>query len=113
MLKHHINVCTGGDLCSLFFSNFSETLCMKVSFDVRISQWEITFSFIFQEFASTCREQPCRACSHALGQFIALGQLTDPGVNFASEHGLTSVTVHMNLSLPRATLRGGLLIVQH
>ena len=96
-----------------FFSNFFETLCMKVSFDVRISRWEITFSFIFQEFASTCREQSCRACSHAVGQLIALGQLTDPRVNFASEHGLTSVTVHMNLSLPRVTLRGGLLIVQH
>ena len=36
MLKRHINVCTGGDLCSSFFSNFSETPCMKVGFDVRI-----------------------------------------------------------------------------
>ena len=35
-----------------------------------------------------------------LGQLIASGQLTDPGVNFASVHGLTSVTVHMNFSLP-------------
>ena len=35
------------------------------------------------------------------GQLIASGQLTDPGVNFASVYGLTSVTVHMNLSLPR------------
>ena len=35
------------------------------------------------------------------GQLIASGQLTDPGVKFASVHGLTSVTVHMNLSLPR------------
>ena len=26
------------------------------------------------------------------GQLIASGQLTDPGVNFASVHGLTSVT---------------------
>ena len=34
-------------------------------------------------------------------QLIASGQLTDPGVNFALVHGLTSVTVHMNLSLPR------------
>ena len=84
-----------------YFSNFSEIPCMKVSFDVRISWWEITFSSIFQEFASTCGEQPFRACSHALGQLIALRQLTDPGVHFASEHGLTSVTVNMNLSLPR------------
>ena len=35
------------------------------------------------------------------GQLIALGQLTDPGVNFASVHGLTPVTVHMSFSLPR------------
>ena len=36
-----------------------------------------------------------------LGQLIASGQLTDPTVNFASVHGLTSVTVHMNFSLRR------------
>ena len=30
------------------------------------------------------------------GQLIASGQLTDPGVNFASVHGLTPVTVHMS-----------------
>ena len=30
------------------------------------------------------------------GQLIAPGQLTDPGVNFASVHGLTPVTVHMS-----------------
>ena len=41
-----------------------------------------------------------------LGQLIASGQLTDPGVNFASVHDLTSVTVHMNFSLPWATSRG-------
>ena len=35
------------------------------------------------------------------GQLIALGQLTDPGVNFASLHGLTPKTVHMSFSLPR------------
>ena len=35
------------------------------------------------------------------GQLIALGQLTDPGVNFASVHGLTPVTVHMSFSLPQ------------
>ena len=47
------------------------------------------------------------------GQLIARGQLTDPRVNFASVHGLTPVTVHMSFSLPRATLRGGLSVVQH
>ena len=35
------------------------------------------------------------------GQLIAPGQLTDPGVHFASVHGLTPVTVHMSFSLPR------------
>ena len=35
------------------------------------------------------------------GQLIAPGQLTEPGVNFASVHGLTPVTVHMSFSLPR------------
>ena len=44
------------------------------------------------------------------GQLIAPGQLTDPGVNFASVHGLTPVTVDMSFSLPS---RGGLPVVQH
>ena len=35
------------------------------------------------------------------GKLIAPGQLTDPGVDFASVHGLTPVTVHMIFSLPR------------
>ena len=35
------------------------------------------------------------------GKLIAPGQLTDPGVNFASVHGLTPVTVHMSFSLHR------------
>ena len=35
--KRHKNVCSGGDLCPPFFSNFSETPCVKVGFDVRIS----------------------------------------------------------------------------
>ena len=29
------------------------------------------------------------------------GQLTGPGVNFASVHGLTPVTVHMSYAMPR------------
>ena len=47
------------------------------------------------------------------GQLIAPGQLTDPGVNFASVHGLTPVTVHMSFSLPRGNFEGGLPVVQH
>ena len=35
------------------------------------------------------------------GQLIAPRQLTDPGVNLASVHGLTPVNVHMSFSLPR------------
>ena len=35
------------------------------------------------------------------GQLVAPGQPTDPGVNFASVHGLTPVTVHVSFSLPR------------
>ena len=34
-------------------------------------------------------------------QLIALGQLTDLWVNFASVHGLAPVTVHISFSLPR------------
>ena len=40
------------------------------------------------------------------GQLIAPGQLTDPGVNLASVHGLTPVTVHMSFSLPRGNFEG-------
>ena len=38
------------------------------------------------------------------GQLIAPGQLTDPGVNFASVHGLTPITVQMSFSLPPGQL---------
>ena len=31
--KRHINVYPGGDLCSPFFSNFSETPCVKIGFE--------------------------------------------------------------------------------
>ena len=68
MLKRYTNVYTGGVLCSPFLSNFSETPCMKVDFDVRISllwwmravsrRWEIPFSFVFLDFTFTCGEQP-------------------------------------------------------
>ena len=35
------------------------------------------------------------------GPLIASGQFTDHGVNFALVHGLTSIPVHMNFSLPQ------------
>ena len=39
------------------------------------------------------------------GQLIAPEQLTDPRANFASVHGLTLVTVHMNFSLPQGNIK--------
>ena len=42
------------------------------------------------------------------GQLVAPWQFTVPGINFASVHGLTPVTVHMSFCYPRATSRGGL-----
>ena len=45
-----------------------------------------------------------RACSHDPGQ------LTDPGVNFASVYGLTPVTVHMSFSLPRGNFERRVII---
>ena len=47
------------------------------------------------------------------GQLIAPRQLTDPGVNFASVHGLTPVTVHMSISLPWGNFKRRLPDVQH
>ena len=46
-----------------------------------------------------------RACSHDPGTTQC------PGVNFASVHGLTPVTVHMSFSLPRGNLERR--VVQH
>ena len=69
--------------------------------------WEILLSFVFLDFTSTCGNSLLGPVHMIPGQLIASGQLTDPGVNFTSVHGLTSVTVHMNFSFPRATSRGG------
>ena len=41
-----------------------------------------------------------------LGQLIAPEQPTYPGVNFASVHDLTPVTIHMSFSLPRDNFEG-------
>ena len=70
-------------------------------------RWENPFSFVFPDFTtSTYGEQPFRACVHMIpGQLIVSGRLTDPGVNFALVHGLTSVTVHINFSLPRGNFK--------
>ena len=35
------------------------------------------------------------------GQLVTPGQVNNPGVNFASEYGLPSVSVHVSFSLPR------------
>ena len=42
---------------------------------------------------------------------VVPGQLTDPGANFASVHGLRPVTVHISFSLPRQ--EAGFPVVQH
>ena len=75
-------------------------------------QWQIPFFFVFLDFTSG---NSLSGPVHMIpGQLIASGQLTDPRVNVASVHGLTSVIVHMIFSLrARATSRGGLPVVQH
>ena len=77
-----------------FFSNSSETPCMKVGFDVRTSPAGGRFHFLLSSWTL-----PLLAGNSLLGpvhmipgQLIASGQLTDPRVNFASVHDLTSVT---------------------
>ena len=52
MVKRHINVCTGGDLCSLFFSNFSETPFMK---DFRVVLLSRSLLNFLRTFASLIR----------------------------------------------------------
>ena len=47
------------------------------------------------------------------GQLLNMRQVSDSGVNFASVYNLMPVTVHLNLSLPWTTSRGGLPGVQH
>ena len=58
---------------------------------------------MFTQFAANTRGEICYGLGpvHMIpGQFNAPGQLTDPGVKFASVHGLVPVTIHMSLSLP-------------
>ena len=54
-----------------------------------------------------------RVCSHDPRTTHRLGQLTDPGVNFTSVHGLTLVTVHMSFSLPQGNFERRVIVVQH
>ena len=97
---------TRGDLCSPFFGNFSERPCMKVFFYVRSSPWEIKFLLSSKTLPLLARNSLSGPVNMFLGQLIASGQLTDPGVDFASVYGLTSVIVHMNLSFPRGNFEG-------
>ena len=83
MLKRHIMCAQEAIYVPRFFGNFSETACMQVGFDVRISpvwwmravsrRWEISVSFVFLDFTSTCGEQPFRACLHDPGTAHCLG----------------------------------------
>ena len=74
--KRHINVCSGGDLCSLFLATFLRHP-LKVGFDVRISlvcMNEVRFPaggrfhFLVLDFTSTCGEQPF---SHTKSEIFA------------------------------------------
>ena len=60
----------------------------------------------------TCHQSRAGAYSHDHGHFVAPEQLTDPRVNFALVHVQRPVTVHICVSLPRATSRGGLAVAQ-
>ena len=66
-------------------------------------RWEIPFSFVLLDLASTCGGNSLSGPVHMIpGQLIVSGQLTDPGSNLPRcVRGLSSVTVHMNFSLPR------------
>ena len=87
--KRHINVCLGGDLCSQFFINFSETPCMKVGFDVKgfpssdheDRNWEIPFSFVFLDFTSTCGEQLFSHTKNKASEYEQLILASTPGKN--------------------------------
>ena len=63
--------------------------------------WEITFSLSSKMLPLLAGNSVLGPINMLPGQLIASGQFTDPRVNFALVYGLTSVTVHMNLSLPR------------
>ena len=90
MPKHHINVCTGGDLCSPFFSNFSETPCINVRFDVlkdfsclmnegRFLQVGESIFFVFLDFTSTCGEQPFSQTKSKASEYEQLILASTPG----------------------------------
>ena len=82
--KRHINVCSGGDLCSPFFSNFSiwDTLCedwfwckdfLRLMNEGRFAEsGRFHFFFVFLDFTSTCGEQPS---SHTKSKASAYQQL--------------------------------------
>ena len=64
-------------------------------------RWEIPFSLSSKTLPLLAGNSLLGPVHVILGQLIGSGQLTDSEVNFSSVHGLTSVTVHMNFSLPR------------
>ena len=56
-----------------------------------------------EKISKTCHLGNNLKCVHMIpGQLIAPAQLANSGVNFASVHGLTLVTVHMSFSLSRS-----------
>ena len=66
----------------------------------RFPQVGVSFSFCLPRLLPLLAGNSLLGLVHMIsGQLFASGQLTDPRVNFASAHGLTFVTVHMNFSL--------------
>ena len=79
----------------LFKYSWSHTLNINVKLHILPK----TVEFFLSSFE--CSIQDLGPVHMIPGQLMAPGQLTDPGVNFASVHGLKPVTVHMSFSLPR------------
>ena len=75
-------------------SKFFETLCINIT------------SFAELDIKLWLREDSDLGPVHMIpGQLFAPGQLTDPGVNFASVDGLTPVTVHSEFFVAPGQLR--------
>ena len=66
----------------------------------RENHYHLRRSDIFSEVRAKTNRYSGPVLTWSQGQLIAPGQFNDPGVNFASVHGLTPVTFHMSFSLP-------------
>ena len=108
MVKWHINVCTGGNLCSSFLAIFLKHPVWRFVLIPPSDEWGPFPAGGRFHFLLSFQTSPLLAGNGLLGPvhiisglLIASGQLVEPVVNFASVHGMTSVAVHMNFSLLR------------